>query len=179
MKFLRKTRNKIILIILISILVFAAWESGLEVIYARTLVGTSNVVLSIVKDETHIELEKNYDKYQFRVYTLVQGMKGHYPQELGGLLQPFVIVLSWQIFLFFVLRIRTAFASLGMNVGTFLLIQVFLLYLLTGYYNAETNKFIYTSMLDSFYVIAVILVIKDNLLYRVFGKSVFLRKAVQ
>ncbi len=179
MKFLRKTRNKILLIIGISILVFAGWESGLEIIYAKSLVGTSNVVLSVVKEQTHIELEKAKKGYQFRVYTLVGGRKGHYPQEIGGLLQPFVIILSWQLFLFFVLRTRTAFASLGINIGIFLLIQVYLLYLLTGYYNSDTNKLIYSSMLDSFYVFAVILVIKDNLLFRVFGKSVFHRQSLQ
>ena len=158
------TRNKIILLLLISALVFTAWQSGAERVYAQVLIGTTNFFVGMAKEDTHIELEninENDKTYQYRVFTRIDGRKGNYPQETGGVMQPFVIVLSWQIFLFFVLKRKPALTSLVMNVGIFLLIQVVFLFFLTGYYNSGVQKYLYTMMLDSFYIFALILVIKD------------------
>ncbi|PIQ29519.1 MAG: hypothetical protein COW63_12705 [Bacteroidetes bacterium CG18_big_fil_WC_8_21_14_2_50_41_14] len=169
------TRNKIILLLLISALVFTAWQSGAERVYAQVLIGTTNFFVGMAKEDTHIELEninENDKTYQYRVFTRIDGRKGNYPQETGGVMQPFVIVLSWQIFLFFVLKRKPALTSLVMNVGIFLLIQVVFLVFLTGYYNSGVQKYLYTMMLDSFYIFALILVIKDQMLYRVFSKKV-------
>jgi len=169
------TRNKIILLLLISALVFTAWQSGAERVYAQVLIGTTNFFVGMAKEDTHIELEninENDKTYQYRVFTRIDGRKGNYPQETGGVMQPFVIVLSWQIFLFFVLKRKPALTSLVMNVGIFLLIQVVFLFFLTGYYNSGVQKYLYTMMLDSFYIFALILVIKDQMLYRVFSKKV-------
>jgi len=168
------TRNKIILLLLISALVFTAWQSGAERVYAQVLIGTTNFFVGMAKEDTHIELEninENDKTYQYRVFTRIDGRKGNYPQETGGVMQPFVIVLSWQIFLFFVLKRKPALTSLVMNVGIFLLIQVVFLFFLTGYYNSGVQKYLYTMMLDSFYIFALILVIKDQMLYRVFSKK--------
>jgi hypothetical protein len=172
MKVFKNTKIKILLIFVITLVVYALWEIGLEDIYSRTLVGASNIVLSITKDNTHIELEKTInDDYQFRVHTMVTDRKASFPQEIGGLLQPFIIILSWQIFLFFVLTPKSALKSLAINIVVFMIIQIFFLHILTGYYNSDTNKFIFNSLLDTFYIFALILIIKDNLLYNVFGKQ--------
>lgn len=175
MAILSSTRNKIILLLLISVLIFVAWQAGLETAYAKVLVGTTNFSLGIVKKDTHIEFEKKEGKdglYQFRVFTRIDGRKGNYPQETSSLMQPFVIVLSWQIFLFFVLKRKSAWRSLGVNIGIFLLVQMIFLFMLTGYYNSTVQKYIFTMMLDSFYIISLILIIKDNMLYPVFSKKV-------
>jgi len=165
--------NKAILLILISIIVFGAWELGLEKKYEQALVGITNKTLPIIKKNTRIELEKepNNDTYQFRVYTRIQGRMGNYPQETGGLMEPFVIVLSWQLFLFFVINIKSAFKLFLANLLTFLFIQIVFLVFLTGYYNSSVQQFLFDMMLDNFYIIALILVIKDNILYPVFRKS--------
>ena len=175
MAILSSTRNKIILLLLISMLIFAAWQAGLEIAYAKVLVGTTNFSLGIVKKDTHIEFEEKEGTnglYQFKVFTSIDGRKGHYPQETSSLMQPFIIVLSWQIFLFFVLKRKSAWRSLGVNIGIFLLVQMIFLILLTGYYTSTVQQYIFTMMLDSFYIIALILVIKDNMLYPVFRKKV-------
>jgi len=170
--YLASSRNKIILLIAISLLIFTLWESGFEKKYEEALVSVTNVTLNIVKKDTHIKLEEtaNNNSYQFRVYTRIQGRKGNYPQETGGLMEPFVIVLSWQLFLFFVINKKTAFKLLAVNISVFMAIQVLFLYFLTGYYNSEIQKFLFDMMLDNFYIIALILVIKDNMLYPVFKR---------
>ncbi len=174
MAILSSSRNKIILIVLISLLTFMGWMAGGETVYAKVLVGATNFSLGIVKNDTRIELEDIDGKggsYQFRVYTRIDGRLGNYPQETEGLMQPFVIVLSWQIFLFFVLRAKSAFQSLWVNIGIFFLVQIIFLILLTGYYDSTIQQYIYTMLLDSFYIIALILIIKDNMLYPVFRKK--------
>ena len=150
------------------------WQYGLETAYAKTLVGATNISLGVFTNDTHIEYEKipkQENLYQFRVYTKIDGRKGNYPQETGGILQPFVIILSWQIFLFLALKKRDALKSMGVNIGVFFLIQIIFLMLLTGYYTSTIQQFLFDIMLDSFYIVALILVIKDNLLYGVFSRN--------
>lgn len=167
------TPYKIILLIVLSIIVFGAWEMGLERVYEKALVSITNTTLPIIKKDTRIELEKteNKDAFQFRVYTRVQGRMGNYPQETGGLMEPLVIVLSWQLLLFFILNYKTALKLLAVNLVTFIFIQVLFLIFLTGYYNSSVQQFLFDMMLDNFYIIALILVIKDNILYPVFRKK--------
>ena len=162
-----------ILLIVISMVIFAGWELGIEQIYEKALVGVSNVSLKVLKKDTRIELEKTAlgNQYQFRVYTSIEGRKGNYPQETGGLLEPFVIVLSWQLFLFFVLSRNRAARLLGINIAIFLFFQVLFLIFLTSYYSSYIQKFLFDMMLDNFYIVALILVIKDNMIYPVFQKK--------
>ncbi len=164
--------KKILLLILISIITFFFWETGLENIYEKALIGITNPVLKVIKKDTRIDLEKIDTKntFQFRVYTRVQGRMGNYPQETGGLMEPFVIILSWQLFLFFALNYKAALKLLAINTITFILIQVIFLIFLTGYYNSSFQQFLFDMMLDNFYIVALILVIKDDLLYHVFKK---------
>jgi len=172
MKLLSSTRNKTILLLLITLVMFAGWQVGGETMYAKVLVGTTNVVLDAATNDSHIEYKKEGSgRYHFEVHTRIDGRKAHYPQETGGLMQPFVIVLSWQIFLFFVLKRRSAIQSLLVNVAVFLLIQIIFMIMLTGYYSSDFMQYVFTMMMDSFYIIALVLVIKDQMLYQVFAKE--------
>jgi hypothetical protein len=174
MKLLQSPINKVILLVLISIVVFTGWEAGIENYDLKLLVGTTNLTVGTIKEGTNVEIESTNlqdEPYRLKVQTIIQGRKGSYPQEIGSLLQPFVIVLSWQIFLFFVLNLKSAILSLGMNMLVFILLQVLFLALLTGYYSSDMQKFLYEVMMDSFYVVAIILVIKDNMLFPVFRKQ--------
>lgn len=168
---LTSTRLKIGALILISALVFAGWKGFLEVAYAKFLVTGTNSVLSVVKNHAHIETEKIEDGFQFKVFTLINGKKATYPQIFGSILQPFIIVLSWQLFLFFVLKRKSALQSAAINIGIFYFIQLLFLVQLTGYYTSETQKFIFNMLMDSFYIVALVLIIKDNMLYPVFSKA--------
>ena len=166
------SKVKIVLLILITIATYTFWQKGVENFYSRILLFGTNTALSLVKGNTSIELEQKDEVYQFRVRTIIEGKRASFPQAFGGLLQPFVIILSWQIFLFIAVRRNLAFHSLGTNLGLFYLFQIIFLILLTGYHTSEVQKFIYVMLMDSFYIIALVLVIKDNMLYPVFRKQV-------
>lgn len=163
---------KVLIIIAITLAVYVLWQVRLEPVYAKILSGGTNVILSIVKTDTKIEVEKENDSYQFRVHTLIDSRKGSYPQLFGSLLQPFVIILSWQLFLFFVIRPKLAMKIMGVNLGIFYVMHMLFLILLTGYYTSELQKYIYVMMMDSFYIIAIVLVIKDTMRYTVFQKAI-------
>ena len=170
MAIISSNKLKAVVLILITVLIYTGWSRGIEVVYARILLFGTNATLSIVKNDSSIELEKADKTYQFKVRTTIDGRKASFPQVFGSLLQPFVIILSWQIFLFFALNRKSALHSLGLNMGIYYLIQVFFLILLTGYHTSEVQKFIYVLLMDSFYIIGLVLVIKDNMLYPVFRK---------
>jgi len=161
---------KAVVLIIITVAIFIGWSRGIEVVYARALLVGTNMTLGIVKNNTSIELEKADETYQFRVRTIIDTRRASFPQAFGSLLQPFVIILSWQIFLFFALNRKSALQSLGLNLGIYYLFQVIFLILLTGYHTSEVQKFIYVMLMDSFYIIGLVLVIKDNMLYPVFRK---------
>lgn len=173
MKLFNSAIKKVILFILISIIVFTGWEFSLETAYLRLLVNTTNVSVGVIKKDTFIEIEStnvSNEPYQLKVHTRIEGRRGTYPQEIGSLLQPFVIVISWQIFLLLILNVKSALRSLGMNFIIFFIVQVFFLILLTGYHSSDSQKFFFNVMMDSFYVVAIILIIKDNMLYPVFKR---------
>ena len=165
-------RNKILLLLLISVLFFFAWQAGLETVYTKVLVSTTNFTLSIVNDYDHFEYEKMNELYQFRVFIEVDGRKGNFVHEPGSMAQPLITIIPWQIFLFFVLKRKSALISLGTNIGIFFLIQIIFLILLTNYYTSEVQQYIFMMIDDSFNIIALILILKDNMLYPVFRKRV-------
>jgi hypothetical protein len=161
---------KIIALIIISVIVYAAWLIGMEKLYTRVLVAGSNIALGMVKKDTRIELEKTNNTYQFKVRTRIDNRKASFSQPFGSLLQPFVIILSWQLFLLIAIPFKSAARSFGVNAAVFIFLQIVFLILLTGYHSSETQKFIYILLMDSFYIIALVLVIKDNMLYPVFRR---------
>lgn len=161
---------KVVVLIAITALVFTGWRYGIENVYAKVLAAGANPFLSVLKKDTSIEVEKEKSAYQFKVRTVIDGRKGSFPQVFGSILQPFVILLSWQIFLFLSLGWKQALKSLGVNFVVFGLFQIFFLIMLTGYYTSATQKFIFEMLIDTFYVVAIVLVIKDNMLYPVFRK---------
>lgn len=165
-------RNKIILLLLISIVVFFGWQAGIEDLYTKTLVGTSNFTLSIIKDYDHIEYKKNNGLYQLVVFIEVDGRRGNFIHEPGSMTQPLIAIISWQIFLFFVLRRSYSLKSLGVNLGIFFSLQIIFLVLLTDYYSSEVKQYIFMMMGDSFNIISLILILKDNMLYPVFRRKV-------
>ncbi|MCF8235555.1 MAG: hypothetical protein K9G67_14875 [Bacteroidales bacterium] len=164
-RLLQSNTNKIILLVLISVVVFVIWHIGLETVYIKTLTGVSNFTIRMFEDNTRIELTKESGVYHFDIYTYMQGREITYPQEIGSSMQPFIIILSWQIFLFFVQNRKRAFRSLGINFLIYLTVQVFYLFMLTDFYTSGFAKFMFQLMMDSFYIVAVILVIKDYMIY--------------
>ncbi len=166
---LANNRSKFVLLVLVTIAVFALWQGGMQVYHAKMLVGTTNFFLGITGSESHVAYELQKDEPIFKMQIVVDGRKASFPQKIGALLQPTVMILAWQLFLFFVLGAKTALRLFLINLASFLAIQVFFLLQLMGYYTSDFNKFMYEFLKSSFYVIALIFVIKDNLLYPVFS----------
>jgi hypothetical protein len=158
-------------LLIITFLVYTGWQNRIEPVYARILAGGANVALSIVKTDTSVGVEKENDGWQFRVQTRIDGRRASFPQVFGGLLQPFVIILAWQLFLFLALARKQALQSLWVNFGIYYLLQIIFMISLTGYHSSELHQFIYVMFVDSFYIIALVLILKDNMLYPVFQKA--------
>jgi len=172
MKLLTKTRNKYLVLLGISMLTFIIWQWAAEENYIKVLVNATNLTIGIIDKDTQISFEKEGEhKSQFMVRTRVNGKMGSYPQQAGGAFQPIVIILSWQLFLFFVLKLKPALKSAIVNIAIFFLLQMIFLIMLTNYYTSTIQQYIFDTMMDSFYVIALILIIKDNILYAVFRKE--------
>ena len=162
---------KIPVLLIITFLVYIGWQNRLEPVYARILVVGANVALSIVKTDTSVGVEKENNTWQFRVQTRIDGRRASFPQVFGGLLQPFVIILAWQLFLFLALTRKQALQSLWVNFGIYYLLQIIFMIFLTGYHTSGVQQFIYVMFVDSFYIIALVLILKDNMLYPAFAKS--------
>jgi hypothetical protein len=158
-------KKKIIILLGASIIITALWYNGLERGYAEILTFGTNMVTGAVNDHTVIKLEKHNEGLVFRVHTLIDGRKGSYPQAAQSLLLPLVIVLSWMVVLFYSLPGKTALKQALSNFGIFLVFQIFFMILLTNYYNSDLAKFLFHVMLDTFYIFAIFLIIKDSLKY--------------
>jgi len=168
---LANNKSKFVVLVLVTIAVFALWQGGMQVYHAKMLVGTTNIFLGITGSKNHVAYEMENEDPIFKMQIVVDGRKASFPQKIGALLQPTVMILAWQLFLFFVLDTKQALRLFLINSVSFFLIQVFFLLQLMGYYTSEFNKFMYEFLKSSFYVIALIFVIKDNLLYLVFRRN--------
>ena len=119
--------------------------------------------------DTSVSLKLTDNAPTFIVQTIIDGKKGSYPQKADLILLPFIMVLTWQILLFFNLPRKYAVRSALENIIVFYLIQVIYVLLLTSYYNSGTVKFLYDLLLDSFYIIALFLIVKDAFKYQLIG----------
>jgi hypothetical protein len=156
----------IILVIGISIVLLIIWVNGLNWVYAKILAGISNIFLS---GSSSIGLEKQSGKVYFIVNTLIEGRKGSFPQEATLIILPFIMMLTWQILLFVNISWRKAMRSTAENLGAFILVQVIYLFILTGYYKSDADKFFFHLLVDSFYIIGLFLIVKDAIRFRLIG----------
>lgn len=155
----------ILIVVASSSLLLLIWFSGLDGFYGRMLASGANIVLSPWPD-THIDLELQNSSPVFIVETIFEGVKGSFPQEGKLFLMPLIMIVTWQILLFFNINVRQAIKSSVTNIAIFYLIQVVFLLLLTLYYKSDFAKFMFDLMLDSFYILALFLIVKDTIRYR-------------
>lgn len=150
----------ILIVIGASLALLVLWFNGLDYLYAQLLRLGANIFL-IFSGDTHVGLKMADGAPTFLVETMVQGRKGTYPQKADLILLPFIMILTWQILLFFNLPKKYAVSSAWQNLLIFYLVQVVYVILLTAYYNSSGVKFFYDLLMDSFYIIALFLIIKD------------------
>lgn len=165
-------RQKILINILIvvatSAILMVLWFNGLDWLYAQLLRAGANIFL-LFSGDTHVGLKLVDKAPTFIVETIIGGRKGSYPQKADLILLPFIMILTWQVLLFFNLSRKHALRSAAENMIIFFVIQVIYVLLLTSYYNSGTVKFIYDLLLDSFYIIALFLIVKDAFKYELIG----------
>jgi hypothetical protein len=160
----------IIIVIVASSLLLAAWYAGLHKIYAHILVFGTNIFLAPFQN-IFLELDPESKAPVFLVHSVIEGRKGTYPQNADLILMPFIMILTWQVLLLFNLSSRDAVRSLIQNFLIFYGLQVIFLILLTQYYNSGFVKFLYDLLSDSFYIFALFLIIKDSIRFRLIKVS--------
>ncbi len=160
--------KKIVILLICALAVTSLWFIGLEILYARLMAFASSLVMAIGGSEAHIVVEQENGEGLFRVHTIMDGNKASYPQRIQTLLYPTIIILGWQIFTAFMRSWRQLLRSAGLNLGVFFSIQVIFLLLLSIYHTSGTGRFFYDLLMESFYVIAVAIIIIDNIRFPVF-----------
>jgi len=153
-----------------ALLVTAIWTLGAEVIYARIMAFVSNLLLSLGGSGSTIAVEEEAGEYLFRVHFMLDGQEASFPQKIQTLLLPTIIVLAWQVFVAFISGWRQCLRSAKWNVSLFFAFQVLFLLLLTAYHTSSLAAFVYDLLMESFYVIAVVIIIVDNIRNPVFTK---------
>jgi hypothetical protein len=155
--------KKAAILIGLSLAVTALWFGGLHILYARLLTFLANSLLGAAGSEGGIALIQDDGEWLFRVRVVIGGRLGYFNQRLQTLLLPSVMMLSWQAFTPWFMTRRRALASAGINLGLFVLAQVIFLLLLTGFHTSDTARFFYNLLMDSFYILALLLIILDNI----------------
>ena len=153
--------RRIGLFLAVSLVITALWFSGMEIVYARVLVFSTNTVLEIAGSNTSISVKEEDGGHLFRVHKIIDGRRANYPQKFETLLLPTVMIFAWLVFSAFYRGRKQALVSAGINVGAFMALHIIFLLLLTAYYTSGAAKYIYDVMLDSFYIIAMGIVIID------------------
>lgn len=160
--------RKVAILLACALLVTALWFNGLEVLYARLMAFASNLVMAIGGSETRIFVEQQNGEELFRVHTVMDGNQVNYPQRLQTLLYPTIIILAWQLFTVFMRNLQQLLSSAGLSMGVFFTLQVIFLLLLSIYHTSDVGSFLYDLLMESFYVIALAIVIIDNIRFPVF-----------
>ncbi|MFN2394106.1 MAG: hypothetical protein ABR597_00295 [Bacteroidales bacterium] len=153
--------KKIIIWIAASVLITLIWVNGFERFYAHILAFLLNTMKAVFGGDANVGVTSDSGDLVFMVHTLIDGKKGFYPQKVQAILFPVIIVFSWFSVLFYVLPAKIAAKQSMINFGIFLFFQMVFMLLLTFYYTSSFARFLYHIFLESFYIIALFLVLKD------------------
>lgn len=159
------------LFLLSTLVIMSLWINGLEVAYAHVIVFSTNSVLNIAGSDAEITIEKEDGVNIFRVRRIIEGNLANYPQKFETLLLPFVSILAWQVFSAFYRKRRQSIKSAGINILMFIALQTCFLLLLTIYYTSVVARYVYDTMLDSFYITAIAIIIIDYIRYPILLKK--------
>lgn len=160
--------KKIILLLSATLIVTLLWFAGLQQVYARVLTFSTNTVLTAAGRASNIQTSKQDGTHVFHVNTFIDGNRAEYPLKYGTILLPTVMMLAWIAFTPFFRKRKAALKSSIIVFLAFLFTQVVFLLLLTAYYTSATAHFFYNVMQDGFYIIALGIIIIDNLVDQVF-----------
>lgn len=166
---MKKRIKKVAFLLIATLVITVLWFAGMQHVYARALTFTTNAVLSVTGSTSNIQVEKQDDVHIFQVYKIIDDKQAKYPQKYGILLLPTVMIFAWILFVPFFRKSKAAMRSSIILLTIFMFIQVIFLLLLTSYYTSATASFFYDVMMDGFYIIALGIIIVDNLIDPVFS----------
>lgn len=155
----------ILIVLGASIIFLLLWFIGLDKLYAEALRIGTNLFLSPWSD-FYIDMDQSARFPKFIAHALINGRAGSYDQDGKIILLPVLMILTWQVLMFFNLPLDKAVRSSIENIITFYLLQVLFLIFLTQYYNSGVIAFIYNMLIGNFYILALFLIIKDTLRFR-------------
>ena len=160
--------KNILMLILASISLFILWQIGLKWAYASVLKFLSNVFFSIGGNYKVMFDPKAESPALCLAKLLDNGkMVGTYCMQLKLYSLAVVLMVSWQIVLFFNLKLKKALKILLINMSIFLLAQVLIFSMLSL---RDTHSFfsnLYEGLRQSSIMIALVLIIKDNIMHSI------------
>lgn len=162
---MRKFLLNIGLLFVATLLTTLLWYAGLEKAYAHVLVFSTNSALSVTGRDSSITLSKEDGVDTFRVHTIIDDQHVNYPQAMQTLLLPAVMVIAWQLFAALFRKRKQILFSGSTTIGIFLGLQIVFMLLLTAYYTSSIAQYVYNVMLDTFYIIALAIIILDYIRY--------------
>lgn len=148
-------RNILIILLSVSILYFL-WGRGLEKAYAHSLKTGVNVCFAAKKD-VKAEIKEDNGKLMMYLYYDKSGWR----EPLETIILPFIVLLSWQIFVFFHANAKKAAKIGGRNLLIFFSIQVLFLLLLYGMNSSDTAVFLFRLLKNSFGIVVLFMIIWD------------------
>lgn len=156
--------KKLSILIASSVSLFILWMIGLEKLYAEALkFGTSVLLSPFSSITTHLRIVNNHPDFCVAV-----GKEGYCMQmELFGL--SVVVLLSWYIFLVILKPQKKMIFTALKHLGIFYLLQILTMSTLALYEYGTFFQQANEALRQSFIIIALVFIIRDNYLYDVFS----------
>ncbi len=155
--------KKIAILIGSSVTLFALWLFGLEQVYAEVLKFGASILLAPFSNITPV-LNMHNGHPDFCVAV---GEEGYCMQlELFGL--SVIVMLSWYILLVFLHRNKKMLITAIAHLGLFYLLQILTMSTLALYDYSPFFQQANDALRQSFIIIALLFIIRDNYIYQVF-----------
>ena len=161
-------KKNIGIIILTVTIMYLLWLFGLEKIYAWLLNLVINAILVVSVVRTEIQMESGHPA----IYWFFNESGDMWWKEpLETIIFPMVILLSWQIFIFFHIHYKKSLRLFIRNFSVFFILQVIYLFTIYGFPFSETAKFIFRLLKNSFGIIVLFMILIDIIVLKINFKN--------
>ena len=146
-----------------SVALFVLWLLGLEQVYAEVLKFGASILLAPFPDITPVLNNVNGHPD----FCVAIGKEGYCMQlELFGL--SVIVMLSWYILLIFLHRNKKMWITAATHLGLFYFLQILTMSTLALYDYSSFFQQVNDALRQSFIIIALIFIIRDNYIYQIF-----------
>lgn len=161
--------KNLIIVLFAALILFILWTFGLEKVYGY-LIFYITYLPALLIPETNLDIITHSEHPIYVVKSFINNKE--YSWSLSGelFLLPIVLLVSWQIFLFFVLPRKKALKIARNNIIVLIVAQSFYLLLLALYWKSSLARVIHDMLNNNLIIITVFLILKDNIKNRLFEK---------